>query len=330
MILSLVALAVVGCNKAGTSETGPASEPMVFSASTVQTKAVFASGDDGTLEWSSYDNLGVYSFDGVSLVHNGFAAMKNFTGSEAVFTSSDSRAAWAGAASNLTFYAYYPQLLAPEASYSTGRGTVALTVPTAQNGEFGRYHICYATTDITADALTAGEPVNFEFAPKTSMIRVRPVLSADSDVDQVAIKQVVISIADNKTLVGDCEMALSTGNLSFGSGASVVSVTLPTAAVITKTVSSNPFFTAILLPATSNNSVLSFYAVASDGTRLTMANKLSPTTFVAGTRYSIDREVTVLITADGTPDGQYIDGGYAWAAGEVVEDGAYTDGGMAW
>lgn len=329
LFLSLAALALVGCNKAGTGEAGlAANEPMVFSASTAQTKAVFADGDDGTLEWSAYDNLGVYSFNGASLVHNGFASMKNYTGSEAVFTSADSRADWAGSAANLTFYAYYPQLSAPEAGYNTGTGKVSLNVSTTQNGEFGKYHICYAATPISAQDLTAGEPVNFAFEPKTSMIRVRPVISEESAINEIKIRQINISIADDKSIAGECSLALATGDLTADGITSAVTVKLDEAVTITKTAASNPYFTAVLLPSVTDNAVLSFVAIAVDGTRFNMAKKLSPAQFQPGVRYNIDRAITVSVSD--APDAQYIDGGYAWDYVPVEEDGAYTDGGYAW
>lgn len=332
LFLSLAALAVVGCNKAGTGEAGlAANEPMVFSASTAQTKAVFADGDDGTLEWSAYDNLGVYSFDAANAanpVHSGFAAMKSFTGSEAVFTSGESRATWAGGATDLHFYAYYPQLEAPYAPCVAGK--VTLNVPTLQNGEFGKYQICYGAMDISAEDLTAGEPVDFAFAPKTSMLRVRPVLSADSDVDEIVIKQVIITIADDKKLAGDCQLTLATGNLAATTAFSALTVNLPEAVTITKTAANNAYFTAVILPAAADNAILSFNAVAADGTRFTMANKLAPAAFQPSVRYNIDREIKVEITPDGTPDGKYVDAGYAWSYNPAVEDGAYTDGGAAW
>lgn len=329
MILSLAALTLLGCNKEGTQGvTSPAAQPMLFSASNVQTKAVFAAGDDGTLEWSAYDNLGVYSFNGAALVHNGFASMKNYTGSEAVFSSADSRATWAGSADNLTFYAYYPQLSAPEAGYNTGTGKVSLNVPTTQNGEFGKYHICYASTDISAEDLTAGDPVNFEFSPKTSMIRIRPIISAESDIDEIKIRQVIITIADDKSIAGDCSLALATGALTADDVTSAITVKLDEAVTITKTAASNPYFTAVLLPSVTDNAVLSFYALAADGTRFNMARKLSPAQFQPGMRYNVDRKITVSVSD--APDAQYVDGGYAWGYIPVEEDGAYTDGGYAW
>ena len=330
ILLCLAALAVVGCDK-GANPGAEHSAALVFSARNVQTKAVFSSDDDGTLEWSSYDNLGVYSFDAESsdFIHEGFASMLSFSGSEAFFTSADARADWAGEAASVKFYAYYPQINSPQASYDGGN--VALTVPAVQNGEFGRYHICWAETDeFSKEQLLDDEEVNFYFQPKTSMLRVRPVLTADSDVEQLVIKQLIIKIADDKTLAGDASLALMDGELSVTGGVSSISVTLPSPAVITKTAADNPYITAVILPDVTDGAILSFEAIGVDGTSYTMQGKTSPASFSAGVRYNIDRNITVEITALGSPDSQYINAGNGWPAEEVEEDGAYTDGGIAW
>ena len=330
LLLSLSAI-VAGCAKGGAVSPRADEEPLTFTGSTVSTKATFSDEDDGTLVWSSYDNLGVYSFDAntSALVHSGFAPITWRTGNDAVFASSEGRSAWAGSAADLTFCAYYPQMFAPESSCVGGK--VALTLPTAQSGEFGRYQICYASTDLTAAALTEGyEPVNFEFGPVTSMLRVKPVLKGTSAVDAIYIKQLTIKIADNRPIVGACELTLSNGSLSAAGGSSTVTVTLTNAVRITKDTAENPFFTAILLPAVTGNSVLSFYVVDENGTKYTMANKLSPARFLPGVRYSLEREFLVSVVNGDTPDAYYIDGGNGWDYEPVVEDGAYTNAGFGW
>ena len=330
IILFLLLAAFTGCVKGG-SDTSEVSEPLVFSASTVSTKAQFAAGDDGTMEWSAYDNLGAYSFDANSstLVHSGFAAISWRTGSDAIFASSEGRSTWAGSASNLRFYAYYPQRSAPEVACVDGK--VRLSVSNAQNGEFGRYQICYASTDMTAAALTDGyDPVNFEFSPATSMLRVKPVLSSTSAVDVIFIKQLSIKIADNRAIAGDCDLTLSNGSLAAVDGKSTITVALESALRITKNEAENPFFVAVLLPAISGNSILSFSVADEYGTWFTMANKLSPARFVAGVRYSLVREFVVSVADGDSPDAYYIDGGYGWDYAPVVEDGAYTNAGFGW
>jgi len=331
-IILLLSLSVfAGCAKGGADSPRVDEEPLLFTGSTVSTKATFSDEDDGTLVWSSYDNLGVYSFDTGSsaLVHSGFAPISWRAGNDAVFASSEGRSAWAGSATNIKFSAYYPQMFAPEAPCTGGK--VALNLPSAQSGEFGRFQICYASTDLTAAALMDGnEPVNFEFSPVTSMLRVRPVLKGTSAVDAIYIKQLTIKIADNRPIVGACELTLSNGSLSAAGGSSTVTVTLTNAVRITKEVSENPFFTAILLPAVTGNSVLSFYVVDENGTKYTMANKLSPVRFLPGARYSLEREFLVSVVNGDTPDAYYIDGGNGWDYEPVVEDGAYTNAGFGW
>jgi hypothetical protein len=331
-IILLLSLSVfAGCAKGGADSPRVDEEPLLFTGSTVSTKATFSDEDDGTLVWSSYDNLGVYSFDTGSsaLVHSGFAPISWRTGNDAVFASSEGRSAWAGSATNIKFSAYYPQMFAPESSCVDGR--VALNLPNAQSGEFGKYQICYASTSLTAAALTEGyEPVNFEFAPATSMLRVKPVLKSTSAVDAIYIKQLTIQIADNRAIAGSCELALSNGSLSAVSGSSTVTVTLTNAVRITKDENRNPFFTAILLPAATGNSILSFYVVDENGTKYTMANKLSPVRFLPGARYSLEREFLVSVVNGDTPDAYYIDGGNGWDYEPVVEDGAYTNAGFGW
>lgn len=334
ILLSCVALSlVVGCNKAGTREEPvPALEPLVFSGTNVVTKAVFSDGlVDGALEWSDYDNLGVYSCQAEYphvLAHQGFAALSSKAGEDAVFTSSTSRSTWAGSFENLTLCAYYPQMAAPQANYNAGY--VDLNVPAIQNGEFGRYHICYDDVNITKLALEGGAAVDFEFNPVTSMLRVRPVVADASSADRIYVKQLVVNIAGGKKLAGDCRMPIPGGTLavSGGGSSSTVSVVLPAPIAITKTASENPFIDVVILPEHANNAVLSFYVVATNGTKFTMTGKLAPAQFQPGVRYNIDRPVLVYL--GDTPDGQYIDGGYGWAFTETDEDGAYTDGGQAW
>ncbi len=337
MILFLAALASmgVGCNKTGTQgEPDPALEPLVFSGTNVVTKAVFTDGlVSGALEWSDYDNLGVYSCDASTnaLVHQGFAALSSKAGDDAVFQSGVARSTWSGngAYEHLLLCAYYPQMKSPQA-YLDGTGYINLNVPAIQNGEFGKYHICYSQIDMDRISLEGGTPVAFTFAPKTALLRVRPVVAAGSEADKVYIKQLVVSIGNGKQLAGDCKMPIPGGNLALnvGNSSSAISVVLPSPITITKTAEQNPYIDVVILPENAQNAVLSFYVIASDGTKFTMTGKLAPVQFQAGTRYHIDRPI--LVSLDGTPDGQYIDGGYAWSYTDTEEDGAYIDGGIAW
>jgi len=337
LILCLAAcgISLASCNKERGEESTDApyaNTPLSITGTTdPSSKAVFQDDAAGTsLNWSDYDNLGVYSFNGATYIKGAFAAISDISGTSAKFDvegDAASRTAWAGSAETVSFYAFYPLFSAPAPDGSTG--SVALSVAPTQTGEFGRFQIGYAAKDISKEDLVTNEKdVDFAFAPKTAMLRVRPVLSAGSLVDFIMIKQVIISIADDKLIAGDCSLALDSGELTGGSS-SIVNIVLPTAVKVTKTAAENPYFNAVILPATTNHAVLTFTIVASDGTSFTTGKKYSPTDkFGAGKRYNIDREIVVALSE--APDGQYIDGGNAWDESTTVEDGAYTDGGVAW
>ncbi len=72
-----------------------------------------------------------------------------------------------------------------------------------------------------------------------------------------------------------------------------------------------------------------FSVTTQAGLTLTTPDKDVPASgFAGGTRYFIERPISVVLDAD-SPDASYIDGGLAWEA-TVDNDGAYSDGGVAW
>lgn len=340
-IVALIGLTAISCSKG--DSVGPEGQDglITFMADAPGTRSSFP-GTSGLMHWSSYDNLGVYAFKGstfntaivsdLCVINNesvgtneGKFTPKNFLKASSWFGSN------ASASDTYSFYAYYPESRAA-ATYDSG--TVLLNIPAAQTGEFGRHQICSSEAVTMAYADVQKEKyVRFAFKPVSSLIRIRLVLTDDSSVDEVYIKQLSLT-ANNATLCGNCTLtfpheltaaATSTGNTHS------VNVSLSTPVKITKNADGNPYIDAVILPTSAGVSGnISFAAYTNTNTRLTIKDKELPTDgFKAGTRYFLDREISVVIDDESSPDAYYVDGGSAWD-GEVENDGAYTDGGTAW
>lgn len=338
LAVALIGFMAIGCSKGESPELSDDGR-IVFTAAAPSTRSYFP-GTSGLMYWSAYDNLGAYSFKGTDFstaivsdlcaitsesagTNEGKFTPKNFLYSSAWFGSS------ATASDTYSFYAYYPEFGAA-ATYNAG--SVLLNIPSAQTGEFGRHQICSsdAVTMTYAD-VQKNRYVRFAFSPVTSLLRVRLVLTDDSDVDEVTIKQLSATAA-SVDLCGNCKLTFpSTLTASATSGSThTVNVSLLTPVTITKNADKNPYIDFVILPTTAAAGQLTFLAFMADNTRLTIAAKDLPADgFAAGMRYFLDREISVKIDVDTTPDASYIDGGYAWE-NNVENDGSYTDGGVAW
>lgn len=332
----LIGLAAFNCSKGeatdpeGTAQGGL----MVFTAGSPVTTRAYFPGSVGTMYWDSYDNLGVYACKDGVLQASDFCAISSscagtnegkFTPKNILYTSK-----WADATeAEYTFYAYYPQVSVPIATYTEGK--VHLNVPAVQTGEFGRYHICCSKpVTMTGASIASNKMVRFDFAPASSMVRLRLVVDAQSDVAETYIQQVSMT-AEGAPLTGDCMLTLADGTLapvSVSVDRNTVTINLPKPVKVTQTASENSYLDFVILPGTPTGTI-SFSAITSTNVRLTMKEKSVPASgFAAGTRYAIDRAITMKVNAD-TPDGYYVDGGNAWES-QVDNDGAYTDGGFAW
>lgn len=331
----------ISCSKG--DSIGPEVEDgyIAFMADAPSTRSYFP-GTSGLMYWSSYDNLGAYSFKGTAFnnaivsdlctiqsasvgTNEGKFTPKNFLKASAWFGSS------ASASDTYSFYAYYPE---SGAAATYNNGTVLLNIPAAQTGEFGRHQICSSeAVSMSYADVQKDKYVRFAFSPVSSMIRVRLVLTDDSNVDELFIKQLSVS-AKNATLCGNCTLTfpntLTAAATSTGTTHSV-SVSLSTPIKITKDVDANHYIDFVILPTSAGlTGSLEFAAYSIDGTRFTIKAKEHPADgFAAGTRYFLDREISVKINTDDSPDSFYVDGGSAWD-GEVENDGAYTDNGTAW
>lgn len=338
LAVALIGFVAIGCSKGeypDPSEDGR----IMFTAEAPSTRSYFP-GTSGLMYWSAYDNLSAYSFKGTDFskaivsdlckiteasvgTNEGKFSPKNFLNSSTWFGSS------ATASDTYSFYAYYPESSAP-ATYNGG--SVLLNIPSAQTGEFGRHQICSsAAVTMTYADVQKDRYVRFAFSPVSSMIRVRLVLTDDSDVDEVTIKQLSVAAA-NADICGNCKLTFpNTLTAATTSGSThMVNVSLLTPVTITKDADKNPYIDFVILPTAAATGQLTFSAFMVDGTRLSIEAKDLPATgFESGLRYFLDRKISVKIDVDTMPDASYIDGGYAWG-GTVENDGAYTDGGVAW
>lgn len=341
LVVALIGTMAISCSKG--DAVGPEVEDgyITFMADAPSTRSYFP-GTSGLMYWSAYDNLGAYSFKGSDFTNaivsdlcsinsetvgtnEGKFTPKNFLKASAWFGSS------ATASDTYSFYAYYPESGAA-ATYNSG--TVLLNIPSAQTGEFGRHQICSSeAVSMSYADVQKDKYVRFAFSPVSSMIRVRLVLTDDSSVDEIYIKQLSVSAKD-ATLCGNCTLTfpstLTAAAASTGDTHSI-SVSLSSPVKITKDVEANPYIDFVVLPTSAGlTGSLEFAAYSIDGSRFTTHPKDHPAAgFAAGTRYFLDREIDVKIDTDNSPDAFYIDGGSAWA-NEVENDGAYTDSGSAW
>ena len=147
--------------------------------------------------WSDYDNIGAYAFDSskASKAHD-ICTLQSGAGSGlAVFHPRNIlySESWSGSG-DYTFYAYYPVWTAAAATYSDGG--VLLNIPSAQNGEFGRYQVCFsqAVTVSSEQIGLADKSVRFDFKPASSLMRVQLFLDEASSADEVYLSQASVSV----------------------------------------------------------------------------------------------------------------------------------------
>ena len=234
------------------------------------------------------------------------------------------------------FYGYYPQPTAPASTYSESKGGVLLSLPSAQTGEFGRYQLCTSgMVEMRKSEIVKNKMVRFTFHPVTSLLRLRLYLSEDTDasIREAYIKQVILSAKDcQSNLTGGCFLSFGDGTLVSTEGAgsrTQITVTLPSPVKITREKEQNACIDFVLLATGVQSGTLSFDARLTDNTKLTVAPKAAPDGgFTAGTRYFLERAVTIQFSDD-SDDASYVDGGDAWD-NKVDNDGAYTDAGYAW
>jgi len=342
LAVALIGFVAISCSKGESSDPqGPASgeDRILFTAEAPSTRSYFP-GTSGLMYWSATDNLAAYAFKGTNTASAIVSDLCRITPesvgtNEGKFTPKNFlyASSWFSGATEgdtYSFYAYYPESNAP-ATYNSD--VVLLSVPSAQTGEFGRHQICSSEL-VSMDYANVKKEryVRFAFSPVTALIRVRLVLSTDSDVDEAVIKQLTLTDAGSN-ICGNCTLTfphtLAAAAASEG-GTHTVNVSLSTPVTITKTAEKNPYIDFVILPTAETTGQIGLSAYMTDGTKLTIASKNVPATgFEAGMRYFLDREIKVKIDVDTTPDASYIDGGFAWD-GEVENDGAYTDGGTAW
>lgn len=239
---------------------------------------------------------------------------------------------WSGSG-DYTFYAYYPVWTAAAATYSDGG--VLLNIPSAQNGEFGRYQVCFSqAVTVSSEQIGLNKSVRFDFKPASSLMRVQLFLDEASSADEVYISQASVSVS-GCALFGDCKLSFADGSLAASasaSGTSTVTVRLTTPVRITKKADGqnpNPYIDFVILPTSNMSGIVKFSVTTQAGLTLTTPDKDVPASgFAGGTRYFIERPISVVLDDD-SPDASYIDGGLAWEA-TVDNDGAYSDGGVAW
>ncbi|GEM_PF-2336659 len=346
MIFSVVAILLLGCSKSGVEKLPDdggnngdrpilddrSDEKMTFSGSQLSSKAEFSDNDDGTLHWSVYDNLGVYSLNASNnaLIHFGSALIQNFVNTEAAFESNDPRGDWAGSgsATNVKFFAFYPLLTPTVPIYNNDK--INLSLADIQSGEFGRYHTCYSEPKImSATDVKAGNNIRFMFKPATSILRLKISIDPSSDLETITIKQLIVTIDNSKYLAGDYSLNLNNGKVEINSGKSTIIVNLATPIPVTM-YSDSKYITLSILPEEANSATLSFKVITTDGKEYPLTDKLAPDQFKPGVRYNLKREFTYRYDPATTPDGFYTLDGDGWEKKPVDNDGAYTDDGKPW
>ena len=266
--------------------------------------------------WSDYDNIGAYAFDSSkALKAHDICTLQSGAGSGlAVFHPRNIlySESWSGSG-DYTFYAYYPVWTAAAATYSDGG--VLLNIPSAQNGEFGRYQVCFSqAVTVSSEQIGLNKSVRFDFKPASSLMRVQLFLDEASSADEVYISQASVSVS-GCALFGDCKLSFADGSLAASAPASGQNP--------------NPYIDFVILPTSNMSGTVKFSVTTQAGLTLTAPDKDVPASgFAGGTRYFIERPISVVLDAD-SPDASYIDGGLAWEA-TVDNDGAYSDGGVAW
>ena len=236
------------------------------------------------------------------------------------------------------FYGYYPETGTSESTYSESDGGVLLNVASAQTGEFGRHQICSSgKVTMNKGDITKNKMVRFTFAPLTSLIRLRLSISSDSHAsfEDAYIKQVTLDAKTSQSnLTGSCFLAFKEGaNGTLTSKESAgsrtqINVTFASPVHITRQKEQNGYIDFVLLATGANTGDMHFEVRTLDGQKFTFEVPAPADGFAAGTRYYLDRLVTMDLKPE-SDDATYVDGGNAWE-NNIDHDGFYTDAGEAW
>lgn len=277
--LAILSSVTIACQKNEMVEV----ESIRFAASLEEaTKASFADGS-ANLIWSDYDNLAVYLYSSTTVTNGSLgSAVANIESgvgdANATFAAPSSLASSLVEGNNY-FYAVYP---AGASAFAENRGDLSVNVPVAQNGEFGKYQLCYATAPAvqTKEAINNGEVPTFKtFAPATSLVRAYLKLDPAYPNETAQVSTLSMTVAD-KTIAGAAILQVANGTIYASGSDHTVTVTLDSPITVTK--SKGAYIDLVVLPA-SGFSTVSF---ASEG--FVIDDKEAPASgFVAGKRLEV-------------------------------------------
>ena len=192
----------MGCSKGGFRPRGRFSDDFHGRRSAASVPASAASsrsyfpGTSGLMYWSDYDNIGAYAFDSSkALKAHDICTLQSGAGSASPSSTpgiSLYSESWSGSGD------YVLRLLSPfwTAAAPLQRRGVLLNIPSAQNGEFGRYQVCFSQgVTVSSEQIGLNKSVRFDFKPASSLMRVQLFLSEDSSADEVYISQASVSVS---------------------------------------------------------------------------------------------------------------------------------------
>lgn len=124
---------------------------------------------------------------------------------------------WPEGASQTTLYAYYPYYYDTDCSSNYNVKYMPFHLPTTQTGsldEVAENDLAYASTTISrgSDNVVRGE-ADFRFRHLFSILKITVENSLS---DAVTVESVTVTAANDKALVGDCTLDLTTGEVTMG------------------------------------------------------------------------------------------------------------------
>lgn len=226
----IAAILLAGCGKEQNNDMaeavingGSVLNPIVFT-STASDKGTKVEIDGYSLKFSVEENIAVASYNFASETTPLQIDYATFDGAEAsasgTFTPHTHAygAEWAGAASAVSFYSYYPTT-AEDPTISGTTATIT-NIGTSQNGTLSNI-VCWAKGShvATAAEVTAGNAPSFHYAPVCSLLKLTIV--NNDDTNATSLSSITLTATSGNNIAGDASLNLLTGSFSGGSSKTI-------------------------------------------------------------------------------------------------------------
>lgn len=273
------------------SVVDPVLKPIVFT-SKASDDDVKVTLDGFNLKFTEGDKIAVASYNfasETSPIHSNYATYDGTeTSASGTFTpasGSEYGATWAGSASAVSFYSYYPTTAAPSISGTTAAVT---NIAATQDGTVSNI-LCWAKGSqvATAAEVTEGNAPSFNYSPVCALLKLNIV--NNDDTNATSLSSLTLTATSGNNIAGSASLNLLTGTLSGGESSSVT-YSPAEALVIAKNGGRTTLYIAFI-PTTINSLRFSFSDTRENYVYSSTLDRVFPEVFLPGRLY--ERTLTI-------------------------------------